>query len=51
MGVAFSANGISILLPDTEIVSSGIGIDCAHVVQFTAHFADFDLLDHFAFLC
>ena len=49
MRVTFTAYCVSFFLTDTKIVSSGVGVDCSHVVQFTAHFAYLDLFQHFKF--
>ena len=50
MRVAFTAYCVSLFLSDAKLVCCGIGVDCSHVVQFTAHFAYLDLLNHFKIL-
>ena len=47
MRVVFPTDSISFFLSDAKLVCCGVGIDCSHVVQFTAHFADLDLLNHY----
>jgi len=47
MRITFSAYSIGRLLSYTKLVRGGVGIDSADSLKFTAHFANFNLLNHF----